>query len=104
MKNSMDFIKEKIATIVDHYFTAKETAGIEKLNQALDELIVSFGGCADCFGKGYSTEYVASAPQSVDMGVVGGATYKEGQRVKINFCHCPRGQQLQFLLSQTPQT
>jgi hypothetical protein len=100
----MDFIKEKIANIVDRYFTATDRGGIEKLNDALDEMISSFGGCADCFGKGYATEYVASQPQSVDMGVVGGATYKEGKRVKINFCHCARGQQLQFLLSQTPQT
>lgn len=92
MKNQA--IKEKIANIVDMYFTVKETQGPDKLNQALDELIQVFGDCTKCFGKGYSTNYVGT-DASADSG--GDRGYVNPLKINVTPCNCHRGKQVRKL-------
>ena len=57
----------------------------------------AFGGCLTCYGKGYSTELVGKTIASGDfIGQKDKVLSKGG--VKIHFCSCNRGKQLEKLL------
>ena len=52
------------------------------------EIIKSYGGCKECYGKGYSTQIYGE----------GGEGYEIAPTVHMNFCTCERGRQLKSLL------
>jgi hypothetical protein len=52
----------------------------------------AYGGCTDCYGKGYSTQQVGEVRG-------GGMTFDVPKKV-INFCKCDRGAQLKELFKQ----
>ena len=67
----------KMLKIIDHYTTTK-------INEAVKETEKAFGGCKNCYGKGYSTWRH-------------GETYRgstKNLRNDIKYCSCDRGQQL----------
>ena len=60
----------------------------EKKSEEKKEIIKSYGGCKECYGKGYSTQIYGE----------GGEGYEIAPTVHMNFCTCERGRQLKSLL------
>lgn len=61
----------------------------------IDRVIVSFGGCEKCYGKGYGTETV----HATTFPDFEGDIEITKQMPVMNFCACARGQQLRKLVS-----
>lgn len=55
----------------------------------------AYGGCRNCFGKGYSTviEYASGYDTDQDIGSPGGKVHY--RKPDIRFCTCDRGKQLE---------
>lgn len=58
----------------------------------------AFGGCTNCFGKGYST-HMQNLVGAEDFG---GDGFEEGPRIHITYCRCERGRQLKALFGIIP--
>lgn len=54
----------------------------------------AFGGCKNCYGKGYNTQMV----NEVGAEDFGGDGYETGPHVRMVFCRCVRGKQLKKLV------
>ena len=55
--------------------------------------------CKNCYGKGYSTEYVGKTIAHADF-IGDQDRVLANERILINFCSCERGKQIRSLIKQ----
>jgi hypothetical protein len=62
------------------------------ITKLLIELDKAYGGCHDCYGKGYSTNLhgITGSPD-----FIGDRVFEEPLKNNMVFCHCERGKQLE---------
>lgn len=72
---------------------------IEQKAEAAREAEKAYGGCHSCYGKGYSTEAHAEIAYADFGDELGGDSQHKTERLRMNFCKCPRGKQLEGLLA-----
>lgn len=96
----MRVTKEKIADVIDHFFmplpTVDAVEANAKLDEAIDDLIKSFGGCESCFGKGYAT-HLTDYTSSTDFPDHAPIERSVNRKLEMYFCDCERGQALKQL-------
>ena len=65
------------------------------LQQEIAEVEKAYGGCRNCYGKGYATviEGTTWSDTDTDIGSRGGSGKDTSQTIK--YCDCPRGKQLE---------
>lgn len=83
------------------YLYRRLDARLAKLAGIVGELEKAYGGCKVCYGKGYATvngQWVGHDTDQ-DIGSPGG-TIRGGNQFEMQFCTCPRGQQLKTLLNK----
>lgn len=80
---------EKLLSLFDSYFTQE----VERAEKA-------YGGCHKCYGKGYSTEAHAEIAFADFGDELGGASSRKTEGLRMNFCACDRGRQLEKLVPQ----
>ena len=56
------------------------------------EIVKAFGGCENCYGKGYSTQMMGGGTAMGDF--VGDEPVEIPAEIKIHFCTCGRGRAL----------
>lgn len=101
MKSLIQIAKEDLEKVLDEGFPKIHEEGPEKVANKrgpalalyaeaiviMHKIIIAFGGCEKCYGKGYGTETTFS-----------GGGYGSRQFLKKNptmqFCDCSRGKQL----------
>ena len=66
------------------------------ISKKLSEQAKAYGGCEKCYGKGYSTEKA----REIGSEDFGGEGYVKNLPIRMNFCRCERGKQLEKLLDQ----
>jgi len=79
----MKILRDRIYNIISTFFLVAANQSSDayvELDKAIDEAFQSFGGCDDCYGKGYLAE-ISSDHQEV-----------------VLFCTCDRGKQLKRLI------
>lgn len=60
----------------------------------------AYGGCTNCFGKGYAT-YINGTTAYSDFGdELGGDYSRHTDKLEMRFCTCDRGKQLEQLASK----
>lgn len=66
-----------------------------------NELKKSFGGCTNCYGKGYATVQSQINGYGTD-GDIGGyeGKFKQDLPIQVKYCDCSRGKQLQGLKTE----
>lgn len=69
------------------------------VSEQLRKTELAFGGCKKCYGKGYATVLDAWSwhDTDTDIGSPGGRGRRE--ELKVKFCTCDRGKQLEALLA-----
>lgn len=96
-------LKEKIAILngLVKSFPVDATAGtlIKMLEYARNETAKAYGGCKKCYGKGYSTVSFGHTKAEADFIGEKQRIIKSGG-VKITFCSCSRGKQLEELMEE----
>jgi len=78
-------------------FQETRTTLTQMLIKAQEDTAKAYGGCTNCYGKGYSTtiEFAQSFPD-----FIGDKGYKS-QKPMMKYCDCERGKQLQSLRKET---
>jgi hypothetical protein len=96
-KRLTELQEEALKTFQDHGTSVIETSEEAILDfvthvytQAVEQTEKAYGGCRNCYGKGYSTE--------MQGGVTAGRYTVSGPKRVMNMCTCERGKQLQALL------
>lgn len=74
-----------------------------QLNQMLEETAKAYGGCTNCYGKGYASvnERWHGHDTDQDIGSPGGYV-SGGNPNAMKFCNCARGKELEKRLNQMP--
>lgn len=67
--------------------------------KAVEETAKAYGGCTNCYGKGYSTviQYATGYDTDTDIGSPGGKIHFRQDPIKL--CACERGEQLKRVLA-----
>lgn len=68
-------------------------------HEGVVETAKAYGGCINCFGKGYSTHM----QNEIGAEDFGGDGYEVGPRIHITFCRCSRGKQLRVLFGKATE-
>lgn len=75
----------------------RQTA-ISDIMGLIDRAEKAFGGCKKCYGKGYSTyRHGLSSGDDSDLGV---KSRDFEPKIRMIFCECDRGKQLEALIDQ----
>lgn len=75
----------------------------DEAKQAITKLITdtekAYGGCHNCYGKGYATVNEYASGYATDGDIGGAQGYFKFKQPNIKFCSCDRGKQLAELQS-----
>ena len=106
MTDNNDSIREKIADLVEKHFPKGECKErgqamvlvaeiLPLISDAKKEAEKAYGGCHNCYGKGYATtiDYLTSFPD-----FIGDKGFKR-QNDLMRFCNCNRGKQLEAIIN-----
>lgn len=80
---------------LDRYIAEKV---LNLITQHQEEMVKAFGGCTNCYGKGYATTIQYAQEGMPDFGE------DDGQRLKwklpeMRFCNCARGRDLKKIIT-----
>lgn len=79
--------------IIETHYAARDRTKAQELEKA-------YGGCHNCYGKGYATEIHAEIAYADFGDELGGADSRKTEGLRLNFCKCSRGRQLEKLMVQ----
>lgn len=105
--------KRRLEEVLDEHFPKVEEEGPEKeavrrgaglclFAEAIIEankLVIAFGSCEKCYGKGYNTQQVGAGEGYSDFGPHERFVESE-PHIQVNYCSCSRGKQLKELLDK----
>lgn len=74
----------RIINGVEYVYASYHQQVVEELRDRVKETVKAFGGCTNCYGKGYSTQFNFSR-----------------QRQTPKYCDCPRGKALELMIKET---
>lgn len=83
---------------VEEYRLKVESFISQALTKQREETEKAYGGCKECYGKGYSTQQVGEESGWTDFGKME-KIITQPPRIKMNFCTCGRGKALSDLLT-----
>lgn len=70
---------------------------LDAIEHEVDETAKAYGGCTNCYGKGYATviDFMRGVDTDTDIGGTGESVHYRNSPMR--YCTCPRGVQLQEL-------
>lgn len=69
------------------------------IEEATKQAERAFGGCRNCYGKGYATQ---RTQDHISPDFYGDVPYTAPAKIDMLFCNCDRGKQLKQLLTSNP--
>jgi hypothetical protein len=109
LKPYVDYIVASVEAVAGGDYTmaplpngmSLKTALEAHLDETIAEVEKAYGGCHNCYGKGYATvndRWIGRDTDS-DIGSPGGIV-SGGNPNHMKFCSCPRGIQLKMLITE----